>query len=328
MHIGTNYKITEFLYWTRRDIYILIVLAIVPVVLFELFGCKWIGIPWVPVALVGTGTAFIVGFRNTQTYNRLWEARQIWGGIVNTSRTWGIMTNDFIVADKETHQRLIYRHIAWLTALRFQLRKSQPWEKVNAVATEEYRRLFKVPEWESNLEDELKQYLSAEELEYVLSKKNRATQLISLQSKDLRKLKNEGKIGDFEYVELENQLSNLYDHQGKAERIKNFPYPRQFASINIYFVWLFVLLLPFGMLNEFNKIGDHFIWLAIPFSVLVSWVFTSMERVGQATENPFEGGANDIPMASMSRTIEIDLREMLDETDLPEPIAAINNILM
>lgn len=328
MHIGTNYKITEFLYWTRRDIYILIVLAIVPVVLFEIFGCKWIGIPWVPVALVGTGTAFIVGFRNTQTYNRLWEARQIWGGIVNTSRTWGIMTNDFIVADKETHQRLIYRHIAWLTALRFQLRKSQPWEKVNAVATEEYRRLFKVPEWESNLEDELKQYLSAEELQYVLRKKNRATQLISLQSKDLRKLKNEGKIGDFEYVELENQLGNLYDHQGKAERIKNFPYPRQFASINIYFVWLFVLLLPFGMLNEFNKIGEHFIWLAIPFSVLVSWVFTSMERVGQATENPFEGGANDIPMASMSRTIEIDLREMLDETDLPEPIAAINNILM
>jgi len=82
------------------------------------------------------------------------------------------------------------------------------------------------------------------------------------------------------------------------------------------------------MLNEFQKLGQQFVWLTIPFSVIVSWVFTSMDKVGEATENPYEGGANDIPMAAMSRTIEIDLRDMLDEKELPEPIAAINNILM
>ena len=75
-------------------------------------------------------------------------------------------------------------------------------------------------------------------------------------------------------------------------------------------------------------LGQQFIWLTIPFSVIVSWVFIAMDRVGEATENPFEGGANDIPMAAISRTIEIDLRDMLDEKELPEPIAAINNILM
>ncbi len=328
MHTGSHYKISEFLAWTRRDIYVLVILATIPTVLFQVFNLKWIAIPWVPVALVGTAAAFIVGFKNTQTYNRLWEARQIWGAIVNTSRTWGIMSKDFVKADKSEIEQLIYRHCAWLTALRFQLRKPQSWENSNKKHNIEYRNYYSVPEWESKLEDELKKYLSEDEHIYVVGKKNRATQLIALQSKHIKDLRNEGKIDHYEYVEMARRLADLYDHQGKCERIKNFPYPRQFASINLFFVWLLVLMLPFGMLNEFQKLGEHFVWLTIPFTVIVSWVFTSMEKVGEATENPFEGGANDIPMAALSRTIEIDLRDLLDESQLPNPITPTNNILM
>jgi putative membrane protein len=328
MHVGNHYKISEFLLWTRRDIYVLLILATIPTVLFQVFDLKWLAIPWVPVALVGTAAAFIVGFKNTQTYNRLWEARQIWGSIVNTSRTWGIMTKDFVKADKSDIEQIIYRHCAWLTALRFQLRKPQSWENSNKKYNIEYRYYYSVPEWESKLEEEFKKYLSEEEHNYVLGKKNRATQLIALQSKHIKTLRAKGKIDHFEYVEMERRLADLYDHQGKCERIKNFPYPRQFASINLFFVWLLVLMLPFGMLNEFLKLGEHFVWLTIPFTVIVSWVFTSMEKVGEATENPFEGGANDIPMAALSRTIEIDLRDMLDESQLPDPISPANNILM
>jgi putative membrane protein len=328
MHTGSHYKLTEFLVWTRRDIYVLVLLATIPTLLFQVFDLKWIAIPWVPVALVGTAAAFIVGFKNTQTYNRLWEARQIWGAIVNTSRTWGIMSKDFVHDDRKTTERLIYRHCAWLTALRFQLRKPQSWENTNKPHFKEYRNYFTIPEWEGSLEEELKKYLSDDELKYVIGKKNRATQLIALQSRHIKSARAEGKIEHYEYVEMERRLADLYDHQGKAERIKNFPYPRQFASINMFFVWLLVLMLPFGMLKEFQKLGEIFVWLTIPFSVIVSWVFTSMEKVGEATENPFEGGANDIPMAALSRTIEIDLRDMLDESNLPEPISPKNNILM
>lgn len=328
MHTGSHYKISEFLLWTRRDIYVLIILATIPTVLFQVFELKWIALPWVPVALVGTAAAFVVGFKNTQTYNRLWEARQIWGAIVNTSRTWGMISKDFVNADKSEIEQLIYRHCAWLTALRFQLRKPQSWENSSKNYNIEYRNYYTVPEWQSKLEEELRKYLAEEENNYVLGKKNRATQLISLQSKHIKKLKAEGKIEHYEYVEMERRLADLYDHQGKCERIKNFPYPRQFSSINLFFVWLLVLMLPFGMLNEFQKLGEHFVWLTIPFTVIVSWVFTSMEKVGEATENPFEGGANDIPMAALCRTIEIDLRDMLDESPLPDPITPSNNILM
>ncbi len=338
MHTGSHYKINEFLIWTRRSIYWLLFIAVVPTVLYGFFGFTWLGIPWVPVALVGTAAAFIVGFKNTQTYNRLWEARMIWGAIVNDSRTWGVMAKDFVTAPnaeaktqgdlKMVHQRLIYRHIAWLTALRFQLRQPKEWENMNKAYAKEYRRHYSVPEWETQLEDEMKPFLMEADFDYVLKKKNRATHLLSLQSSDLSNLRKKGLIDAFPYVEMEGLIKEFYTHQGKAERIKNFPYPRQFASINLFFINLLVILLPFGMLNEFARLADYGIWLTIPFTVIVGWVFTSLEQVGESTENPFEGGANDIPMAALSRTIEIDLREMLEETDVPKSLEPVNKILM
>jgi putative membrane protein len=161
-----------------------------------------------------------------------------------------------------------------------------------------------------------------------MGKKNRATQLIHLQSADLRKLRDAGLIDGFRHIEMENLLVNLYDQQGRCERIKNFPYPRQFATLNLYFACLFSILVPFGLLQEFDKLGEYFVWLTIPFSVIVSWVFLAMEKIGEATENPFEGTPNDVPMAALSRTIEIDLREMLDEKDIPDPVKPVNDILM
>lgn len=331
MHIGNHYKIKEFLFWTRRDIYRLLLLATIPTALYQLAGCKWLAIPWVPIAMIGTAAAFIIGFKNTQTYNRLWEARQIWGGIVNTSRSWAIMVKHFTGSpktDREIHSELIYRHLAWLTALRYQLREARPWENINKPYNIEYRRFYSIPEHQIPFETALKPYLSESDFQYVWLKKNRATQLISLQSARIRQLKDEGLIDPLNFVEMENQLVTLYDLQGRCERIKNFPYPRQFASINFYFIRLFTFVVPFGLLQEFNKLGEHMVWLNIPFSVIVNWVFNTMEKIGEATENPFEGGANDVPISTLCRTIEIDLREMLDEKDIPPPLAAVNSIQM
>lgn len=249
------------------------------------------------MALIGTAAAFIVGFKNTQTYNRLWEARTIWGAITNGSRTWGIMARDFVQSDRKATQQLYYRHFAWLTALRFQLRKAQSWENQEEASFKEYKNFYPVPEWETELSVELGRYLSEGELNYVLSKKNRAIQLLSLQSIQLRELRAQGEISEFEHMTLEGRLVDFYDQQGKSERIKNFPYPSQFSSIANYFVWLLAIVLPFGLVNEFGKMGDTLVWLNIPFSVILTWLFTSMDKVGEATQNPFEGGANDIPMA-------------------------------
>lgn len=327
MHAGNQYTLREFIFWTRRDIYALFFLAAIPTILFKVLGWHWLAIPWVPIAMIGTAAAFIVGFKNTQTYNRLWEARQNYGAIVTASRSWGIMTRDF-VNDPTAVKTLIYRHLAWLTALRFQLRESRKWENTEKSYNAEYKQFYKIPEKESSLEVELKKFLSEKDAAYILEKKNRATQLISLQSLHIKQLKEEGLINPLDYIELQKILASLFEHQGKCERIKNFPYPRQFASINKFFITLFICIVPFGLLNEFQKMGEHFVWFNIPFSVVVCWVFSSMERVGESTENPFEGGANDVPISALSRTIEIDLREMLDEKELPAALQPVNNILM
>src|SRR3712207_476106 len=96
MHAGRKFTFKEYIVWTRRDLGILFLFATIPTALYELAGWHWIALPWAPITLIGTAAAFIAGFRNNATYARSWEARQIWGSIVNSSRTWGIMVKDFI----------------------------------------------------------------------------------------------------------------------------------------------------------------------------------------------------------------------------------------
>lgn len=333
MHAGQRYTLKEFLVWTVSDIRLMVILSTVPVVLFELFDLKWLALPWVPIALVGTATAFIVGFRNTQTYSRLWEARQIYGAIVNSSRSWGMMVKDLIGPhDSEDIQQirreLINRHIAWLTALRFQLREQRAWETSRTKpSNQKYGRRFVIEEWATTLESALKPYLSPEEVTYITGKSNKATQLIGRQSLQLKQLKAQGLIEPLNYVEMERLLVDLFDHQGRSERIKNFPYPRQFATISQMLTRLFIVLVPFGVLNEFQQSGSWMVWLTIPFSSVVGWVFLTLERVGENTENPFEGGANDVPVTAISRTIEIDLLEMIDAAEVPKAKKPENFIL-
>src|ERR1700752_1578664 len=115
MHTGKSYKLTEFLYWTRRSIFLLLIVGLIPTALYQLFDLKWLAIPFTIIALVGTAAAFIITFRNQETYNRSWEARQIWGSTMSASRSWVLMCRDFL-NDKEKSLELIYRHLAWLTA--------------------------------------------------------------------------------------------------------------------------------------------------------------------------------------------------------------------
>ena len=302
-------------------------------------------IPWLPVSVIGTAVAFYVGFKNNQAYDRMWEARKIWGGIVNDSRTWGMMVDGFVsnlfterkVSDQELHQvkkRLIYRHIGWLYAHRSQLLVATPWEHIaqgghTAKTARFYQKKFGIGLIDDEItKTELKHFLPEEEHDRLVGYVNTATQIINQQSRDLAKLRERGLIEDFRHMEMENVLRAFYELQGKNERIKKFPLPRQYANMSRYFVGIFIALLPFTMIPELMKLGNWGVWLAAPITALVGWVYVMMEVVGDYSENPFQGMANDIPMLSLCRTIEIDLREMLGETDLPAAIKSKKDILM
>lgn len=329
MHAGRHYSLVEVMFWTRRETAIFVVIATVPTLLFALAGWTFLGVPWLPIAMVGTAVAFITGFKNNASYARLWEARQVWGGIVNTSRSFTAQVLGFIADDGDgAHARLVHRHLAWLTALRFALREPRTWENQQRGDNVEYSAWYRVAEREGDVGAELAKLLDAEEQAYVMARKNRATHLIALQSRMLAGLARAGRISEVRHVELERTLALLLEHQGKCERIKNFPYPRQFSTLNLLFVWLFILLVPFGLLSEFHKLGPGLVWLTIPAGVIVAWVFHTMDKIGESSENPFEGSPNDVPITAMSRAIEIDLREMLGEREIPVSLQPVNNILM
>jgi putative membrane protein len=343
MYTKPRYSLKDMVLWTRGDTLVFLVIATVPVIVYEVFGQKWLHVPWLPVALVGTAVAFVISFQNNASYDRVWEARKIWGGIVNTSRAWGIMVNHFITNERakepatddelaEIRAELILRHVAWLTALRHAMRQKRPWEDhLRRRTNREWAERIGVREHQYSLEEEIEPYLPAVESAHIAEKANKATQILNLQSKQLLELKLRGLIEDFRHMEMESVLVELFTLQGKSERIKNFPYPRQYATLNSIFVWVFILLVPLGVMFEFDQIGQtlsanypvvgkYFVWLSIPFSAMVMWVFHTMERIGRSSENPFEGKSIDVPITTISRGIEIDLREMLDES--PETIPA------
>ncbi|MEO9871441.1 bestrophin family protein [Ekhidna sp.] len=330
MHGGRRYKLIQTLNWGRKYIFIFIIFDTIPVALFYFLGLNWLSIPWQPISLIGIAVAFYLGFKNNSSYERLWEARKIWGAIVNVSRSFAILARDFIHNDgtivelgedelNGIRKRLVHRHVAWLHALSIELRKLMSWEH-NKASDQEFRKFHGV-EYSPEKLQKLKDYLSVDEYTYVMEKGNKPSHILSMQSKDLMTLRTSGPLEHFRHLEMQGLITEMYTLQGQSERIKKFPFPRQYATVNFFFTVLFIGLLPFGMLNVFANQGiDWLIWLSIPFSVMGSWVFWTMEMIGDYSENPFEGMYNDVPIATMATDIEIDIRQMLDEEDLPEPL--------
>jgi len=183
-----------------------------------------------------------------------------------------------------------------MTALWYVMREPRSWEP---------------PENSLRLTDALNDYFTNEEKEYVLSKNNKQAAILFLQSKHIRKLKEPEHIWEFAFLELEALLETLFALQGKSERIKNFPYPRQYATLEHNFTFIILLLLPFGIVSafaemrlqladSFPQVSEYFIWAAIPICGIVSLVFQTMDRIGRTDKNPFEGTANDVPISTIS----------------------------
>ena len=197
----------------------------------------------------------------------------------------------------ETSKELVYRHLAWLTALRYQLRESRAWETTSKAYNAAYMKYYSIPEMQTTLETELAKYLPDAERKQILATGSKPTQIMSLQSKTIKGLFASQAIGLAQFLDMQKSIKDFLLQQGRCECIKDFPYPRQYATVNSFFIKLFCLLLPFGLLSEFDKLNDsvegvmkgNMVWLVIPFSVLVSWMYSSLEQVGESTETRLKG---------------------------------------
>jgi putative membrane protein len=175
------------------------------------------------------------------------------------------------------------------------------------------------------LQAELARYVNPDDAAQILTSRSKALQALDLQNKETKRLLSEGAVTASAFGELQKVIRDFQEQQGRTERIKNIPYPRQHAFINSLFVRIFCVLLPFGVMGEFARLDGvvdgwakgNMVWLGVPLSILISWMYASLDLVGESTENPFEGGANDVPISRICQEIEGDLREMLGEVEIP-----------
>ena len=268
----------------------------------EIFAIYPVDLPVVPVSILGGALAIFLGFRNNSAYDRWWEARKIWGGIVNASRTFGTYAISFssehfsdgkVKSKKvqEWRKDVIHRHIAWLYALKMHLRKLNYWE-------------------------DLEKYLDDKEVEELRKFHNKPTQLLNKQSLKLQEAYDAKITEDFRHMELAGVIKELYSLQGMAERIKSTIFPYYYNYFTIVFLWLFIICLPLALVPEMG-------WGTIPMSIAISFVFMILEKAGATTEDPFEGRAADTPISTITRNIEIDLLEMLGSDVIPSPMEPV-----
>lgn len=178
------------LFWSKGALFLPALWATLVAALHQLLGIKWLVLPWLPISAVGVAVAFYLGFKNNASYDRMWEARKIWGAIVNASRSFTYGVRDLIGAHadgsdmkacSEFASRMVHRHVAWMDALRFQLRKVESWEHGQKLL--DLRRKLGVPEYCEDLGETLAGTLAPAEREHVLAQINPAAHLIANQSR-------------------------------------------------------------------------------------------------------------------------------------------------
>ncbi|MCZ6521256.1 MAG: bestrophin family ion channel [Bacteroidetes bacterium] len=249
------------------------------------------------MAVFGTILSLFLAFRTNEAYNRWWEARQLWGNLLNQSRNFARQVLTLLPGDgsKEIEKRLVYRHIAYVNALRLHLRRQDRWQEAS--------KFMETQEWEA-----------------VETHANIPRQIIQLQAESLKDIFNKDPGKDFRWIQMDTTLSEFYNIQGGCERIKNTVFPRLYAFYTTAFSWLFASLLVLSLFDEFD-------WQTLIIRSIVAYVFITLDKLGQKLKNPFENYLSDTPMSSLCRTIEIELKQQLGEKEVPSPLEPVDGVL-
>ncbi len=270
-----------------------------------------LAVPTSVVAILGTALAIILGFRNSSAYDRWWEARKIWGGVVNESRSFMRMAltivNPYNVPEdiKQVGNALVRQQIAWVNALRLQLRN----QKDKAL-------------WDQ----EIGSYLPKEEYDRIMGMTNKVTQIGMLNGSIIKELQTQEKMDIFSYLQMDDTITRLTDLQGRAERIKSTPLPRPYDYYTMAFLSLFIFFFPFAFVESFIDLSASL--MIIPVTTIVGWIFYQIYVFGKVLSNPFENWKTDVALHAISRVIEIDLKETILEEEIPKALVPEAGSLM
>ncbi|MCX2429166.1 MULTISPECIES: bestrophin family protein [unclassified Pedobacter] len=292
MLLRNNIPLTYIFGKIKSELLFVISYSVGIVVLYQNFHVTRISIPVAVPALLGTIISLLLAFRSNQAYDRWWEARTLWGAIVNDSRSISRQILSFVENPygmnevEEFKERFIKRQIAWCYALSQALRGF-------------------------NARKGLEEYLCAEELAFIKKRRNVTTSLLELHGMDLKKALSEGWINKYQQIEIDKSITALCNHMGGSERIKNTVFPVTYSKYINMSIHLFIVLLPFGLIEYFG-------YMEVPLVVAIAAFFLLVEKMAVHLQDPFENKPTDTPTTTICRNIERDLSQMLDDDKIYE----------
>ena len=241
---------------------------------------------------LGTAIALVLAFKLNQSYDRWWEARKVWGSIVNDSRSVTLQLLHFCGSDRtsatfEMVKKIVKRQIGWNYVLGKSLRKLDPLDGVQ-------------------------QYFSENDLTTLSQHRNVPLAVIDLNLADVKKMRVADQINDFQHIQLDQSFVRLCTSMGQAERIKNTVFPKTYRLYLHFFIYVFLFTLAMS-------ISNLAIYLEIPLMILIALPFFLLEATSSFMQDPFENRPTDTAMTAIARTIEINLLQLLDEEDIPPP---------
>lgn len=299
----TRWLVLHTIRYVGKGLLVLLAYDIAVVIAYRAGYLHWSALEQIPLSLFGSAVGVLLAFRNTTSYARWWEARTLWGSIVNNSRSWARQVTTAMRTEdpdelqnlREFQRRMVYYQIAWVHALRQHLRRLNPLEEIGSL-------------------------LPPGELEELRGENNVPVAIQQRQSMLLRDALSRGWVDAMQWRAMDESLNDLVDAQGGAERIKNTPMPRQYDFLPQLCAHMYCVLLPLAMVSSLG-------WFTPLGSTLVGFIFLALDKIGRDLEDPFDNTIHDIPLTSITRTIEINLRRMLGEADLPAASVPVKGIL-
>jgi putative membrane protein len=301
MMVSNRGSVLRLIAWQWRAV-LLFALTSTAVAVMHFYVWPGARIPQLPLAIVGGALGIFVSFRTNSAYARWWEGRQLWGRLVNASRTLCSQALTYLPEEGEGRaiaEAVVRRHVAYVHALRATLRLQ------SVLTDEDFARSIAADE-RAGLEKE-------SNINHALCHRNMADVSLALRRQW---------IDTNQLLAFDETFRAIMDVQGGCERIKKTPLPRGYAFIAERLIWTFSALVPLATVHELG-------WFVIPVSVLVCLAFALISEAGRVLEDPFNMFWNGLPLTALSRTIEVNLRQRLGDRELPEiPVANAAGVLM
>lgn len=297
MIVNNRFRLSEVFAAVWRELALLFVLDVAVTIAYVGLGWTWIVPRDLPTSLLGTGLGIFLGVRNNTAYARWWEARTLWGAVVNHSRSFARSLALLLPQpeSKTARETLIRYQIAWVHALRRSLHGT-------------------------NAADDVRGFLSSETNQRIGLSRNAPLAIQREMADGLRDEARAGRLDTIQASALNTTLNALTDAQGGLERIRNTPLPEQYDQLPRTFVTIYCLLLPFAIVPDLNV-------LTPVGSAALAFLFLALDEAGRHLQDPFSRSIHDVPMGSIARTIEIDLRDALGEHKVLEPLRPVLGVL-